>query len=284
MNSTGPLPIEAVVRGFPSAHPRPSSPAQPWPEHAVITAYRTARPGGGALTHGIARLLGPSLDPEPTWSFYGRQTRASAARRFFGPGAVQLEDFLEEAMYRACYKPPLRAAFVSWSVPHFVSSAAERVDARGGSFRFTLRTWVGRDGIRRPDTFCSRVRVAPSSGGRAAIGFDARKRPDPQDWVWTLPDGRWVQYRGRFLSLGQLAYVLTGDDQLTLEQAVRVWGIPMPRGARDGAGKLAAELDALTHLYEAMLADLGFWPGSPAPDRLGSPMALAKAVVRQALP
>lgn len=281
MIGPGPLPIEVVVRGMPSAHPRPAPPAERWPDHALVMTYQTARPGGGPLTYGMGRLLGPGLDPKPSWSFHGRSIRASAARRFFGPGSLPLEDFFEEAVFRSVYKPPLRAGLVTWSVPHFISSAAERVDARHGSYRFTLWTYVGQDGVRRPDRFRPRIRVAPSSGGRAAIGFDARKSPDPQDFV-VGPDGKRTQYRGRFLTLHQLGYVLTGDDQLTPDQALRAWGIPKP-GTADGVDGLARELDALCRLYEAMLEDLAFWPGSPVADRLGSPVALAKVSARKAL-
>jgi hypothetical protein len=229
----------------------------------------------------MGRLVGPGLDPTPSWSFYGRGIPTPAARRFFGPGTMPLEDFLEEGVWKGCYKPSLRAALVAWSVPHFFSSAAERVDARRGVYRFTMWTYVGQDGVRRPNRYRPRIRISPSSGGRAAIGFDARKSPDPQDFV-VQPDGKRTQYRGRFLSLHQLGYVLTGDDQLTLHQALRLWDIQAPT-VIDGADGLARELDAVQSLYEAMLEDLRLWPGSPAPDRLGSPAALAKAAVRKAL-
>jgi hypothetical protein len=158
---------------------------------------------------------------------------------------------------RCVYKPPLRAGLVAWSVPSLVSSAAWTVDPRGDAFRFTWWTYVDAHGGRRPNLFRSRVRVTPSSGGRATIGFDARKDADPEDWV-TDPDGKRHQYRGRFCSVSTLAYVLTGEDQLTPAQAFDLWGIERPGVA--GADGLLEELHALRRLYEQMLRDLARWP------------------------
>jgi hypothetical protein len=256
---SGPVLLESVVRGFPMAKPPGPSISEEWPSHQLVVCHRTARPGGGPATFGAGRLIGGEQEPE--WRFYGRGVLASEAGRFFGRDQLWrlgLEDFLEEAVWKCCYKPHLRAGLVCWSVPPFVTSAAWTVDARGDSFRFTWLTYVDDQGMRKPDRFRSRVRITPSSGGRAAIGFDNRRDPDPEDWVQD-PGGTRHQYRGRFASLSTLGYVLTGDDQLTLRRALEIWGIEPP--SAPGAEGLTQELETLCALYGAMRRDLERWPG-----------------------
>jgi hypothetical protein len=278
-----PRPVLQVVRAWPSASPAEPEPVPPWPDHALVIVHRSTRPGGGRLTYGMARLVG-GRDPEPVWSFYGRGVRRSTARRFFGdehPSPVFFEELHEEAIRRCCQRPPLRAALVSWSVPAFVSSAAWAVDARGDDYRFTLRTWKTKDGTIRPDFYRSRVRIAPSSSGVAQVRFLKPRDPDPQDF-WTRSDDQQEFWPGRFASLSILAYALTGEEDVTLPRALDLYGIGVPTA--DGAGGLAAELDATCALYRAMLDDLALWPGNPAPDRIGSPAALGKAAARAAVP
>lgn len=275
--------VVAVTQAWPSARTANPDPPMPWPDHALVVVHQTARPKSGRLRFGMARLIG-GKDPEPSWSFYGRGVRRSDARRSFGrdnPSPIFLEDFIEEAIRRSCQRPPLRSAFIAWSVPEFVSSAAWSVDAKWGAYRFTLRTWTNPiDGKVRPDFYRSRVRVTPSSSGVAQVGFDRSLDPDPQDFV-TAPGGRPVFWRGRFLSLSTLAYALTGEDDITFARTLELYGIASPEGAR--AGFLAAELDATVILYRRLMADLALWQPNPAPDRIGSPAALAKAVARAAV-
>ncbi len=253
-----PVHLDAVVRGWPSAGPPAPAHHDPWPDHALIVASRTMRPGGGPLTFGAARLVGGSMSPE--WRFSGRGIRASDARRYFGSEdlpPLSLEDFLREGLWQSCYRPQIRAGLVAWSIPGFASSAAWRVDDERHSYRFTL--WTYDDGTKvRPDFHRSRIRVTPSSGGRATVSFDNRLNPDEVDFV-TGPDGRRHQYRGRFASLSTLAYMLTGEDTLTMGQAFNLWGIQRPRG--EGAAGLVGELNALCALYDGMLEDLRRWPG-----------------------
>jgi hypothetical protein len=260
---SGPILFEQVVRALPMGSPRDPTGPEPWPDHSLVVVGRTARPGGGAATFGAARLLGGEMDHQ--WRFYGRQYHASQARRFFGedcsPPMLGLEEFLEESFWRSCYKLPLRASLVCWSVPAFVSSAAWAVDSRHDYYRFTLFTYIGQDGLRRRDRFRSRVRVRPSSGGRALVHFEDRQKPDPQDFV-TRPNGKRGQYRGRFVSLSTLGYDLTGEDQLTRSIALELWGIDQP--SVDGPEGLAQELDATCALYEQMLNDLRRFPDAPA--------------------
>lgn len=276
-----PVAFDQIVRGLPIARPPEPAHHEPWPMHAVLHVTRTIRPGGGALRFAAATLVGGRH--EPLWGITGRGVLASEARRYFGRGLglplLGLEEFIEDAWFRCAYKPPLRAGVVAWSVPAFVSAAAFSVDARRDAFRFTLRTYVDDHGERRPDLYRSRVRVTPSSGGRATIGFDRRKDADPEDLV-TESDGKRHQYRGRFLSLSTLGYVLTGEDQLTFRQALTLWGIDHPR--TDGADGLLEELTALRSLYEGMLRDLTLWPGTIA-DAGASPAYIAKAIARLAV-
>jgi hypothetical protein len=250
--------LDAVVRGWPDAVPPEPVRHERWPDHALLVAYRTARPGGGALTFGAARLIGGTHVPE--WRFCGRGILASEARRYFEGDPMppmDLEGFLEEAVWRSCYRPQIRAGLVAWSIPTFVSAASWRVDALRHSYRFTLWTWD--DGtLVRPNFHRSRIRVTPSSGGRAATSFDDRLHPDEVDFV-TGPDGSRHQYRGRFASLSAVGYMLSGEDTLTLGQALDLWGIARP--AAEGGAGLVAELDALCALYERMLGDLGRWLG-----------------------
>jgi hypothetical protein len=256
---TGPIAFDQIVRALPVARPPAPKEHDPWPGHALLAVQRTARPGGGALTFGAATLVGGRY--EPLWGISGRGILASEARRFFGRGlgipVLELEEFFEEGVYRSVYKPPLRAGLVAWSVPSFASSAAWTVDPRGDAFRFTWWTYRDEHGERRPNLYRPRVRVTPSSGGRATVGFDSRKDADAEDWV-TEPDGKRHQYRGRFLSLSTLGYEVTGEDQLTLRQSLALWGIERP--ASDGPDGLFDELRALRALYEGMLADLSRWP------------------------
>lgn len=277
-----PRPVVVVTRAWPNAQPTDPEAPTSWPDHALVVVHRTTRPEGGRLRFGMARLIGGS-DPEPFWTLYGREVRVSDARRYSGegnPSPIFLEDFLEEVVRRSCQRHP-RAAFVHWSVSSFVSSAAWSVDAKGDVYRFRSRTWTNlEDGKVRPDFYRSRWRVTPSSSGVTQVGFDRPLDPDPQDFVRS-PDGRLVFWRGRFLSLSTLAYTLTGEDDITFSRALELYGIASPEGR--GAGLLAAELDATVTLYRRLLADLAPWPGDPAPDRIGSPAALVKAVARAAI-
>jgi len=197
---------------------------------------------------------------QPEWRFHGQHVLASEARRYFEGDSlppIGLEDFLEEAVWKSCYRPQIRAGFVAWSIPSLVSSAAWRVDALPHSYRFTLYTWDNGEVV-RPNFHRSRIRVTPSSGGRAAIRFDDRYEPDAVDFVTDL-DGSRHQYRGRFCSLSTLAYMLTGEDTLSLGQALDVWGIDRP--SAEGAAGLVGELDALCSLHKGMLEDLARWLG-----------------------
>lgn len=279
---TEPVAFDQIVRAYPVGSPPVPKKHEAWPAHTLLVAHRTERPGGGALRFGAAALLGGRQ--EPVWGISGRGVLASEARRAFGRSSeipvLALEDFLEEAVYRAVYKPPLRAALVAWSVPAFVSAAAWSVDARRDAFRFTCWTYEDPHGERKPDQFRPRIRISTSGGGRAAVGFDRRREMDPGDWV-RRPDGTFTPYRGRFCSLKRLADVLSGEDQLTLEQAFVLWGIERPTG--DGPDGLLSELEALGALYRGMLRDLDLWPGA-VPDGGASPAYLAKGVARAAVP
>ena len=87
------------------------------------------------------------------------------------------------------------------------------------------------------------------------MGFDRRKEPDTEDFV-IGPNGKPDQYRGRFLSLSTLAYLLTGDDQLTLPGAFNLWGIQDTGGGPSG---LLGELRGLGTLFQGQLQDLDRW-------------------------
>ena len=260
---SAPIPFEQVVRALPVGRPKAPARHEPWPDHALVVVHHTARSGGGALTYGAARLLGGEMDHE--WRFHGRRVLSSEARSFFGRACpfpvLDLEGFLEEVFWKSCYKLPLRASLVCWSVPSFVSSAAWALDSRHGYCRFTLFTFLGKDGQRRRDRYRSRIRVTPSSGGRALESFERRTDPDPQDFV-TRPEGKPAQFGGRFVSLSTLGYVLTGEEKLTPPLALELWGIEQPTG--EGAEGLSQELDAICALYEGMIDDLGRFPDAPA--------------------
>ena len=260
---SAPIPFEQVVRALPVGRPKDPARHEPWPDHALVIVHQTARPGGGALTYGAARLLGGEMDHE--WRFHGRLILSSEARSFFGKACafpvLDLEGFLEEVFWKSCYKLPLRASLVCWSVPSFVSSAAWALDSRHDYYRFTLFTFLGKDATRQRDTYRPRIRVKPSSGGRAVESFERRRDPDPQDFV-TGPGGKPEQYSGRFLSLSTLGYVLTGEDQLTPPLAFGLWGIDQPTA--EGAEGLSQELDAMCALHEGMLDDLEGFPDAPA--------------------
>src|SRR5439155_18299855 len=86
-------------------------------------------------------------------------------------GDERRTDFLEGVFWPTLYKPFLRAALVAWSVPSLVSSLAWPVDATGNRYRFTIATWRGPEGTLYPEPFRARVRVTPSSLGRAQMAF-----------------------------------------------------------------------------------------------------------------
>jgi hypothetical protein len=310
-----PLPVQAVVRGFPDLAPDRPAECLPWPTRAFLLDVSSEQPRAGGATWGEYLLEGP--DPELiAGRFYdprrvGSEAAARVRGELSGTGlGVLNRDELLDLVFRSVYKLPMRAALVAWDLGWVISRLARSVrivrrENGSEAFRFVWWTYLDPQWRELTDFYRPRIDVATADAGRILARFTRRKKPDPQDLI---PEGgRFSRsgyvYPGRFLSLSTAVYALSGEE-LSFREACRVFGVQFRgdtfgeqgrnmghSGLKEGTccpqvgpgeGQLSPRMAALRDLYGAVMREFSLHPGAPflAPDHALSPSSIGKAYLR----
>jgi hypothetical protein len=153
--------------------------------------------------------------------------------------------------------------------------------ARNGGFTLVLSEGLVVDGQRKANLWRPEVTIKADGSKRQFIGFTKPPRLDEQN----LDRGR--PFRGRFLDLHTLAYVLT-DRSLSLDAAAVEFDVAERKASAEHAGTITAEYidynrqDVRTTyaLYQALLREWARHPIDLDPEQAFSPAAMSKAYLR----
>lgn len=191
--------------------------------------------------------------------------------------------FLREVFFPVAYDA--QGVVVGFNLPFDLSRLACDVSlARGhyaGGFSFSYLTYIGKDGIERPDKLVPRIAIKALDAKRSRIGFtSAWKKRDPKQ----VGSGDRRSWRGHFLDLRTLTYALTGTAS-TLDGACAAFGIPGGKHVVEEHGTITPayidyarqDVRITAELYRKVLTDYRCHPLTLAPDRALSPASIGKA-------
>jgi hypothetical protein len=192
-------------------------------------------------------------------------------------------EFVEAVLWKVGYEA--RARIVGFNLPFDLSRLSVGwSEARGtaaGGFSLRLWEWTDPDGLRRQEPWRPRVTIKALGSKRQFIGFTTPGKIDDEN-----RDGR-SGYRGRFLDLHTLAYVLT-DRSMSLAGAATDFGLSVSKDVAERYGVVdEAHVDynrqdvRVTHaLYLALIEEWDRHPIELAPEQAFSPAAIGKAYLR----
>jgi hypothetical protein len=285
----GPIAVRAYVA--PTREHRPVPLLKP-PEYVLVLdaetttdraqallfgSYRVYRANGRLLQEGLFHADELPAEQLAVLERYVDQNSAD------GRGHLRLltrTQFVEWVLWKIGYVA--RARIVGFNLPFDLSRLALGwCRARNGGFSFDLYDWVAPDGTRRNHMWRPRMTIKAFGSKRQFLSFTTPARLDPEN-----RDGRFG-YRGRFLDLHTLAYVLT-DRSLTLDGAAGDFGLAARKAVVSGHGEITPEyidynrqdVRLTFELHGALLAEWARHPIALAPEQAYSPAAIGKAYLR----
>jgi hypothetical protein len=207
-------------------------------------------------------------------------------------------EFVEHVLWKVGYEA--RALIVGFNLPFDLSRLAvgwapararrrrrQPIDPRPRSspppaFSLRLSEWTDPSGVRRAHAYRPNIRIQSLGSKRQFISFTGPGRVDGENLV-----GDHEYFRGRFLDLHTLSYVLT-DRSLSLDAAAREFGLTERKAYAAEHGAITPgyvdynrqDVRVTFKLYGALMAEWRRHPIELAPEQAFSPAAVGKAYLR----